>query len=255
MTGNAPKTGARDDLAGEPMTENANSMDYAKILRAAINGTLPPNFDKWALTDSSGDTLAHIAVTHRRSLPSGFRRWEMKDRFGRTVAHVAAMRGVLPDDFSRWGLQDDQGETVAEYVLKHARNFKDFPVSVYLSAGAWLDAISRREFASFLDGLEAKGISPWRITAFAVGAVYLHRDKAGSVIASEIFRQNSGNKAHLAVKWSVVCMTSGEIPRIWLRDFDSRNEAMAYAKIREAYLLERLGPERSVVHLQHPRNE
>ena len=70
---------------------------------AAERGPMPPDFDRWELSDTYGWTVAHVAATHGH-LPPGFDRWAIRDKFGRTVAREAMLRGQLPAGFDRWDI-------------------------------------------------------------------------------------------------------------------------------------------------------
>jgi len=57
--------------------------------------------------------VAHVAAGEG-SLPPDFDRWELSDNTGWSVAHEAARRGYLPPRFSRWEIADKRGITVAQ---------------------------------------------------------------------------------------------------------------------------------------------
>ena len=87
--------------------------DIMRLYRQARAGTLPADFDQWALADADGWTVAHEAARFG-SLPADFDQWALADGYtGRTVAHVAVRWGRLPPDFDQWELADASGWTVA----------------------------------------------------------------------------------------------------------------------------------------------
>ena len=92
-------------------------------------GKLPPNFNKWHLSDpDSGITLAHIAAWGNR-LPRSFKQWTLAKKDGSTVAHEAAKWGNLPLNFKGWHLADNEGQTVAHVAARHGTlppDFKDW---------------------------------------------------------------------------------------------------------------------------------
>ncbi|MDR1084932.1 MAG: hypothetical protein LBP22_08760 [Deltaproteobacteria bacterium] len=50
-------------------------MNFRELARAVMSGRLPEGFDRWALADKDGETVAHIAAKFGH-LPEGFDRWE-----------------------------------------------------------------------------------------------------------------------------------------------------------------------------------
>lgn len=77
--------------------------ELQKLFTQARTGTLPPDFDRWEISDAHGWTVAHVAA-FRGHLPPNFDRWDISDAAGSTVAHVAAYQGHLPPEFDRWEL-------------------------------------------------------------------------------------------------------------------------------------------------------
>jgi hypothetical protein len=54
---------------------------------AAVEGTLPKDFDRWEIAYNGGWTVAHEAA-RLRNLPEDFKRWNLIDNRGRTVMDV-----------------------------------------------------------------------------------------------------------------------------------------------------------------------
>ena len=111
------KTGNAVGDVHERRSPDLESSGYHKYCRMVRLGTLPDDFDQWALTDEDdrddGWTVAHEAACWGR-LPVGFGRWELADEDGWTVAHEAAATGHLPPDFKLWDLADHNGFTVRD---------------------------------------------------------------------------------------------------------------------------------------------
>ncbi|WP_419635178.1 hypothetical protein [Thiolapillus sp.] len=87
--------------------------DLIKLFKQARDGTLPPDFDQWALANEFGRSVAHVAAIYGH-LPPDFDRWEISDATGCTIAHEAAYHGHLPPDFYRWTLATNNGITVRD---------------------------------------------------------------------------------------------------------------------------------------------
>lgn len=89
------------------------------MFEAAVNiislGQLTRDFEFWAVTDQSGQTVAHWAAARGR-LPEWFDLWELKNREGLTVAHEAELAGFLPATFTKFYLTDAKGRTVQNYI-------------------------------------------------------------------------------------------------------------------------------------------
>lgn len=81
------------------------------------------DFKQWGLTDTWGNTVAHIAAENG-VLPEGFDEWALEDADGASVAHVAAEFGSLPPHFDQWDLKGTGGKTVREVYEENA----DIPV-------------------------------------------------------------------------------------------------------------------------------
>ena len=86
--------------------------ELKKLFEQAQEGTLPPDFDQWGLSDEAGRTVAHVAASEGH-LPPDFDQWDLKDVWTISVAHVAAKHGHLPADFDQWDLKDRFGLSVA----------------------------------------------------------------------------------------------------------------------------------------------
>jgi hypothetical protein len=51
------------------------------------------------------------------TLPENFNDWAIADKHGWTIAHEAAHYGHLPKDFSQWTLSDENGLTITQIVM------------------------------------------------------------------------------------------------------------------------------------------
>ena len=64
--------------------------ELQKLFTQARTGTLPPDFDRWDISDKYGGSVAHTAAWHHK-LPEDFDRfelWELADDDGITVRDV-----------------------------------------------------------------------------------------------------------------------------------------------------------------------
>ena len=69
-----------------------------ELFKQAREGTLPPDFTDWDLTDGDRWTIAHEAALFS-SLLKDFMNRNLKDKYGITVEDTAPQNSYLPDDF------------------------------------------------------------------------------------------------------------------------------------------------------------
>lgn len=92
-----------------------NRIMFDSAVRIIELGQLTRGFEFWAVTNPSGQTVAHWAAA-RGLLPEWFDLWELKNREGITVAHEAELSGYLPSSFTKFYLADSKGRTIQDYI-------------------------------------------------------------------------------------------------------------------------------------------
>jgi hypothetical protein len=79
-------------------------MNCDEILTIDAIKALPADSDKWELIiDEDCTTVAHTAAGNG-CLPPDFNKWELTDKNGWTVAYAAFLHKRLPPDFDKWEL-------------------------------------------------------------------------------------------------------------------------------------------------------
>jgi hypothetical protein len=98
-----------------------DNIAFSRCKKIAMYGGSRPLSDKeWAMADTDGRTIAHIAASYG-NLPDDFELWGLADKDGVTVAHTAVIFKQLPDAFNQWDLGNNFGTSVGIAAAWHNR--------------------------------------------------------------------------------------------------------------------------------------
>jgi hypothetical protein len=178
------------------------SKEYDAHVEQVKDGTLPVDFDRWDIADSTGWSIAHVAARHGVFLNS-LAQLELADENGWTVAHVAVQYSHLPDNFVQWDLHSPSGWTVAHEAMMHEKlpdNFnrwglpdgKGLPVLVYLFCGPTQNTFQNKFLMKWgTEKPSCKTEADWDVFKIALPEIY------SKYTIAEVFDDSTVQDAHL----------------------------------------------------------